>query len=226
MTPTAYGLNIIVKIDKAAQKKKAFISSTIQVPPEYEYMLYNLQYGEVVSVGSGINRPELRVGVKALFHHRIESEDKSLVHVYENGDQLRWVSTNAEASSYQYYGVIDEEGNVIPSQEYIFCTPAKDPLDEYEDYDVRESDHGLSGLGVGMRMKVKKEGILYLAKTFHKEEEEEKVQLEMTVALVPDIEKVLTPGDKILIESFAAYPLHFLGHEYHIVLRQFIIAKL
>lgn len=217
----AYGSNIIVRVDRAAQLKKAFISKFIQVPPEYEYMLYNNQYGEIVSIGPNANREEIQLGRTALFHHRIESEERTLLHVFENGDQLRWVPTHGDQNSYQYYGTIDKEGIIYPAKEYIFCKPAESDDDGYEDFEAKDSS-----IGSGMKMKIKQEGLLFLAKTFHKKEEEDKIFQDLRIALTPPEETWLMAGDKIKIEAWAMYPLSFLQHDFQLVLRQFVIAKI
>lgn len=223
----AAGLNIIVKIDKAAQKKKAFISKFIQVPPQFEYMLYNLQYGEVVSIGPQVKRPELKLGVEAIFHHRIEAEDRCLIHEFENGDQLRWLPTHSEMNSHQYFGVIDHKGNILPAKEYVLTKPYNEEEEGYEEFDAKnESDEAGGLVGIGFKAKVKKTGLLFSAKTFHAEEEQEKIFIQLTVTHTPPAEKWVQPGDRIQIEAWAQYPIDIKGEKYMLVLRQFIIGKI
>lgn len=218
----AYGKNIIVKIDRSAQKKKVFISKFIQVPPEYEYMLYNLQYGEIMSIGPETDREEIQVGRTALFHHRVESDADALLEEFENGDQLRWFPTHGANHSYQYYGTIDETGKLHPAREYIFCKRAEDNEDGYEDLELNDAVQG------DMKMKVSKEkqGLLFLAKTFHKKEEDENIFQDLIITHAPPEETWLKVQDKIRIEAWAMYPLSVLGDDHLITLRQFVIVKI
>lgn len=83
--PDVYLLNgkvspykIIVRIDISAQKiKKETTESGLLLSPLYQYMLYNLQYGEVMEIGSEAAEfyPEIEVGDTAILHHFVESDD-------------------------------------------------------------------------------------------------------------------------------------------------------
>jgi chaperonin GroES len=90
---------------------------------------FNLQYGEVMFVGSLAhqNFPEVNVGDILLFHHAVEGKprgegdknynDHHLLETLPNGDEYRTVNYVTEV-----FGVLKtEEATIIPYKNYIFC---------------------------------------------------------------------------------------------------------
>jgi co-chaperonin GroES (HSP10) len=68
---------IIIKIDIREQgKKRAGTQEGVALSPLFQFMMYNLQYGEVVQMGGEAKKhyPELEVGDIAIIHHTIESQ--------------------------------------------------------------------------------------------------------------------------------------------------------
>jgi len=77
---------IIVSIDLAAQKiKRETTDSGFVQSPLYIHMLRNLQYGEVVDIGSEAQKmyPLLNVGDMAILHHSIESQPYRILRRFE-----------------------------------------------------------------------------------------------------------------------------------------------
>ena len=73
---------IIVKINLAEQKqKRETTESGLILSPLYQYMLYNLQYGEVVEVGEKAAEfyPGVSEGDTVILHHFVESEEYRLI---------------------------------------------------------------------------------------------------------------------------------------------------
>lgn len=73
---------IIIKIDKAAQAiKRRTADSGILLSPIFTGMLFNLQYGVVMQIGSEAqkNYPDLEVGDTAILHHSIEAQPHRLL---------------------------------------------------------------------------------------------------------------------------------------------------
>jgi hypothetical protein len=216
----AYGANIIVKIDKAARDQKKQITEFLIIPSQFEYMRYNLQFGEIVSIGHDCDRAELKVGDYALFHHRIESEDRCLLHKFENGDQLRWVNTITYDNSVQYFGTVSKDLKTItPAREYVFCKEIPEEViaaaEGYESIDIPGQQP----------VRAKKQGLLYVPAAVLTKEIEESPFKNVIIEIVPDAEHELNKGETITIEAFAAYPLNIMGVDYELVMRNFIIAK-
>lgn len=72
---------IIVKIDIAAQRIKRNSTMGIALSPLFQFMLYNMQMGEVVDIGIEAAKmyPDLHIGETAILHHSIESQDYRLI---------------------------------------------------------------------------------------------------------------------------------------------------
>lgn len=71
---------IIVKIDKVAQQRKRGQSdSGLLRSPLYEFMKFNLQYGEVLEIGDEAAKlyPEISVGDIAILHHTVEDKTQN-----------------------------------------------------------------------------------------------------------------------------------------------------
>lgn len=68
---------IIIKIDLRDQGlKRSATQGGVAMSPLFQFMLYNLQYGEVMDIGEEAqkNYPQLAVGDLAIIHHTIESQ--------------------------------------------------------------------------------------------------------------------------------------------------------
>ena len=73
---------IVVRIDMGAQKiKQSTTDAGLALSPIYQYMLYMLQYGEVMEIGQEAQKlyPELSVGDTAILHHSVEYDPHRLL---------------------------------------------------------------------------------------------------------------------------------------------------
>jgi hypothetical protein len=209
----AVGRYLIIKIDRELQLSKNILSSSgLIAAPQFEYMQYNLQYGKIVSVGEKVTNPDIRVGRQAIIHHTIESDDKYLLEVFPNGDQLRWLDSESQTYNYKLYGVIDEEDNIIPLEQFVFCYP-----EEPEEVYVEEFMFGTERL----RFATEKVGNLY---TVAAPTSKEKLFVRPVISHVAPTEKALCPGQQILAQDFTRYPITLLGQCYWIISREFIIS--
>lgn len=136
---------IIVKIDKKAQKhKREQLPSGIFIPPDYAGMLYNLQYGEILSIGENakITHPDAEIGDICLFKHTVEDDDTNLVKeekemfigpagtefrvTFEHKVVLASHRMNNDETlepSTEIYGIIKGDGTLIPTDNYVFLSP-------------------------------------------------------------------------------------------------------
>lgn len=233
---TPYGERMIIQIDKKAQNEKNKVSTVIKgfvLPDAYKYMLYNLQYGKILAVSKDCEKdcPEVKVGRIAILHHKIESSDTTnkLLETLPNGDEIYWVSTMISQSGFEYFGVFDEENNIIPAHQWFFAEAKDYAMDEgeYEEVDFKGTKVRtiLDDYADGRKVKLKRKGSLYL---IDEKEKEAKSEIFKTckVLFSPAKETVILPGDMLLTEGFAHYPINLFGKDYWILHKEFIIAKL
>lgn len=126
---------ILVRIDKAAQKKKREKVGNIYLPVNFTYMAYNLQYGEILQIGATAakNYPDAKVGDIAIFHHHIEGsyEDHApeyLLETMPNGDEHRLIDCNNFSSDYKIFAIIKDGGTLIPSPYFVFVSQMITPI--------------------------------------------------------------------------------------------------
>lgn len=113
---------ILVRIDKNAQReRREKLESGIYLSALYIFMQRNLQYGEVLQIGSvaAKNFPEAQVGDIALFHHMVEDEDadgERLVS-WSAEEELRTLKGNED---FDIFGFIKPDGTLIAVNQHIF----------------------------------------------------------------------------------------------------------
>lgn len=124
---------IIVKIDIELQRKKRErLPSGIYIPPEYIGMTYNLQFGEIVSIGEHAAKslPYAKPGDLIIFKHTIEDDDSKLVK--EEKKMFFENNTTIFKTMFEYkaihpvadvYGIINNQGNLVPADDYVFLSP-------------------------------------------------------------------------------------------------------
>lgn len=127
-TLTAVGYNILVQIDKEAQKAKKSKVGNILIPEQFTYMEYNLQYGTIVSIGDKAATvfPEAEIGDLAIFHHTIESDKVPVLDKLENGDEIKPVLVTDKlrdrSLGNKLYGIIKEGGLFIAHYDWVFLS--------------------------------------------------------------------------------------------------------
>lgn len=217
MTKHAVGNKVLVIIDKKLKNAKLTLQSGLHIPPQYEYMMYNLQYGRIVSVGEGVKDPDIKVGRIAILHHTVEANQPNLVEKKASGDELRVVRVKSDISSYQLFGVFGDKNEVIPFGHFIFCDPPVKP-------EVKREHWKDPNTGLTYTAKVKKVGSLYIP-VIPKPEDEE-TQLTLVVQAVSKEEELMKPGDTILADSYSKYPIDLYGRTYWIIQREYVTAIL
>lgn len=236
----ACGTKIHVRIDKAAQKVKTEISKFITAAPAFEYMLYYLQYGEIISCGDNMPSNNIKPGMIALFHHHIEDDPAKLLGLLDNGDELRWVETESKGMGWEICAVIDPANptTVIPMDRFVFCIdyPAGEllPGEERVTYDHLSAQAGSGGVFNAKIVGKTQEGI-YMAQNeaMIKSIEEQDIQMPYATCakFVPENEKMIEAGNKIITECFNHYELELRENlfdprskkvKYNIVLREFV----
>lgn len=129
---------LIIKIDKKLQAQKREKVGSFYVPEHMMDYTNNLQFGTVVSFGYNVkkNIPEIEIGDVAIIDHSVEfkvestnkrddsgsanEEDKALVYIDENGDEIRHLLVGDDHVS-KLFGIY-KDGKIIPAKNMIFCS--------------------------------------------------------------------------------------------------------
>ncbi len=122
---------ILVRIDKVRQNASREKKGNIYLPQNFLFMKYNLQYGEIVQIGSQAldKYPFISVGDTAVFKHTIEEEDGRLLAKEDHPDhpdsyllknELRTIDTR---SGRELFAVIKPDGTWKANDLYIFLNP-------------------------------------------------------------------------------------------------------
>lgn len=141
----------LVKINR----KKIDSVGSIIIPDAVKFMAFNLQCGEILSIGKEAAAffPEAKVGHTLIMHHFCEGmneEDAKSDHlIYWDDDYGYYVVTAFEfnGKGAEAYGVWDGE-KIIPSPEYIFL---KKKIKQTTDVDLeklKDSDYKPDGMSV------------------------------------------------------------------------------
>jgi co-chaperonin GroES (HSP10) len=213
----AVGDKIHVRIDKSKQLRKKELNHGLIVPPAFEYMIYNLQYGQITSVGDGVKDPDVRVGRTAILHHTVEDRDQNLFHIEADRNELRIVRVTKDKQSFQLFGVLDEEGNIIPYDDFIFVHPEDKQDDNLVNEEVQTEQYGrvnITGRQVGSLIIPKVPGA----------HEEEDLHIVTEVIAVGKSEEVIKPGDRLLSDAFSKYPIELMGRTYWILQREYVLS--
>lgn len=123
--PNKHGL--IVKFDKKKQRERKEKKGNIYLPPQFLYMEYYLQYGEVITIGSVVAEyfPFIQPGDTVLVHHIVEHNDLLCVHTDDDGNEYRAVNATPHKLDRdmcsQVYAVIKKDtGELIPFDTFLF----------------------------------------------------------------------------------------------------------
>lgn len=125
--------HIIVGIDKIAQATLQEKSGTLYIPPKFKFMLYNLQYGTILSIGPDAAKyfPDMQEGDMAIFHHCIESNDSYLLGDWEGKndagntvhEEYRSVPVEEKDIDNMVYAIMKPTGQIIAHPDWIFLSP-------------------------------------------------------------------------------------------------------
>lgn len=117
---------ILVKIDAQLQKEKRNRMGKLLLPPDFLYMAHNLQFGEILDIGSlaWLQFPFAEIGDLALFNHKVEGsiDDPNyevLIDVDSEGNEYRLVDGSNKNMNYEVLGILKGNGELIPSEHYM-----------------------------------------------------------------------------------------------------------
>lgn len=121
----------IIKINKQIQEDKKNKIGRFYVPPSEVSMWYNVEWGEIVSIGARALRyfPQAKIGQNLIVHHFVQGdgdEESRINHLIYEDDEFRYyaVTTRVLASDSfskrnETYGV-DTGNEIIPHPDFIF----------------------------------------------------------------------------------------------------------
>jgi len=124
---------VLVKISKELQRQKRGKVGSLHVPPQFAFMRFNLQQGQIVMVGSNIESyiPGIAEGDRLVFHHSIEgtveSQNKnqrnlSSRHVIDEDEENTWYMVRKDLM----YACIKPDGSILMAEDYVFGILAPD----------------------------------------------------------------------------------------------------
>lgn len=153
--PKPHSPYFLIKISRKDKEKAKEKVGSIFVAPSQTFMNYNLQCGEIVSIGEGAAKyfPEAEIGHTLIMHHFVESnndneaKEEHLIHWDEDYNYYVVTAYEFNGKNCETYGVWDGE-KIIPNKDYIFLKTIvpihKDlPPDELINQQLSVSKHGI-----------------------------------------------------------------------------------
>lgn len=124
---------VLVRVSKVKQNEKRGKIGSLHVPHQYAFMRYNLQQGEIVSVGRNIREyiHGIDEGDRLVFHHTIEGtlesqnkEQRQLTsrHVVDEDEEYTWYMVRKDLM----YAAIKPNGVIVMASDYVFAILAPD----------------------------------------------------------------------------------------------------
>jgi hypothetical protein len=144
----------LIRISRQHQSEKQQKVGYIIIPETQRFMMYNVQAGEIVSIGKMAKEyfPEAEIGHTLLVHHFVqgESEHESREdHLVDQDETYNYYVVSAFAfhrKTNETYGIWDGE-KIIPNKDYIFLDVpvVKEPTtpDEYINSAIQQSSGGI-----------------------------------------------------------------------------------
>jgi hypothetical protein len=122
----------LIRIKRADQKAKRESIGAIKLSPKETFMIYNVQYGEILSIGkrAAAYFPEAKVGHTLICHHFVQDTDDTEARVnhlvHQDSIYNYYVVTAYEipGKGNETFGVWDGH-KIIPNKEYVFLEPEK-----------------------------------------------------------------------------------------------------
>lgn len=145
---------VLIKISRKQQDEKKNKIGSILIPETQRFLMYNMQGGEIVSIGSKAKEhfPELEIGHTLLCHHFVEQEgelsarEDHLIHQDETYNYYVVTCFDFHRKSNETYGIWDGE-KIIPNKDYIILeVPSKDAPntpDEYINSAIKQTQGGI-----------------------------------------------------------------------------------
>ena len=143
---------IRISREKETQHKQKI--GSIIIPETQTFMMYNVQAGEIVSIGKRAAEyfPEAKIGDTLLCHHFVQglnendAREDHLIHQDETYNYYVVTCFDFHSKSNETYGIWDGE-KIIPNKDYIFLeVPTKDDPkspDEYINSAIRQTSGGI-----------------------------------------------------------------------------------
>lgn len=145
----------LIRISRAAQRAKREKIGIIHISPKETFMVYNVQYGEIMAVGKKAAEyfPEAKIGHTLICHHFVqdtsdhEAKVNHLVHQDETYNYYVVTAYEVPGKKNETFGVWDGE-KIIPNKDYVFLEPEKPAItwktpDDYINSAMQKTQSGL-----------------------------------------------------------------------------------
>ena len=145
---------VFIKISRKEQEKKKQKIGSILIPETHTFMMYNLQAGEIVSIGQDAHAhfPEMKAAQTILVHHFVQGADDNEAredHLIGQDEDYNYYAVTVfdfHRKGNETYGIWDGE-KIIPNKNYIFLEPpirdAPNTPDEYINSAIKKTPGGL-----------------------------------------------------------------------------------
>ncbi len=122
----------LIRISRETQRAKREKIGIIHISPKETFMVYNVQYGEIMAVGKKAAEyfPEAKIGHTLICHHFVqdtsdhEAKVNHLVHQDETYNYYVVTAYEVPGKKNETFGVWDGE-KIIPNKDYVFLEPEK-----------------------------------------------------------------------------------------------------
>src|SRR5574338_1184262 len=144
---------VLVRCSIKEQKDKKEKVGNIHIPQTATYMKYNLEHGEIISIGEKAHKnfPEMKVGHQAIMHHFVEGENDSdskihhLIHIDKKykyyAITTKVLTSDTFSRRNETYGVWDGT-KIIPHPQFTFL--------KYEEEKITNDDRNLQRSSGGL----------------------------------------------------------------------------
>ena len=145
----------LIRISRADQRAKREKVGVIHISPKETFMVYNVQYGEIIGVGKKAAEyfPEAKIGHTLICHHFVQdtSDHEAKVNHLVHQDKIYnyYVVTAYEVpgKKNETFGVWDGK-KIIPNKDYVFLEPEKPAItwetpDDYINSAMQKTQSGL-----------------------------------------------------------------------------------
>ena len=146
----------LIRVNIQEQKEKKEKIGRFYTSPDHQYMIYNMEWGEVIGIGEKAHKdfPEVRVGDTLIYHHFVQNEskkkaqEKHLIHEDETYYYYTVTSSSFNGRRNETYGAVIE-GEIVPHPDFVFL-----------DVDAPKERHASSDNFEKAKMSVSAGGIL------------------------------------------------------------------
>lgn len=129
----------LVRCSKEEQQKLKEKTGILYNPTGHEYMVYNMEWGEIMGIGSRVAKvmPEAKIGHDLIFHHFVQgmndkdSRESHLIHWDDLYNYYVVTAYRFNGKRNETYGIWDGK-QIIPHPDFVFLKQAEAKKESYK----------------------------------------------------------------------------------------------